>query len=406
MSAHALKDLRFSRWFFPLWLCGSIISFFQVALISDTSMGEGFEPLAVARSLVAGEGFANPYWPLRTGPTAHVAPVYPAIVAGAIYLFGSQAAATMPLFLLHLLMHGLQFALLPWLAARLLGDVRPGIAAYLLLAFLPMYTLALQTEVIFQTVILMLAILVPLRRWNAVPSGLLCGLALHVSPSIVFVLAGWLWWLRPKPRWMALWLITLAAVLAPWAARNYAVLGQFVLVRDNFPLELYVSNNELAAVNMKESRAMQTFHPNMSRSEAEAVLRMGEGAYMRDRGGRALHWIISHPARFARLTLGRIWRYWFPLVPSVPWQGWLVCLVTVLSIPGMFRLRRHRLFLAVMLIAPLIYYVVQADLRYRLPYLWATLLAAGCTMVGLMDRRFASPACILEQIETAGPRED
>ncbi len=406
MSFSSIRDISFRRWFFPLWLCGCVVSFFQVALISDTSMGEGFEPLAVARSLVAGEGFANPYWPLATGPTAHVAPVYPAIVAGAIHLFGSQAAATMPLFLLHLLMHGLQFALLPWLAVQLLGDVRPGVAAYLLLAFLPMYTLALQTEVIFQTVILMLAILVPVRRWNAVPSGLLCGLALHISPSIVFVLAGWLWWRRPSGRWMAVWLITLAAALAPWAARNYAALGQVVLVRDNFPLELYVSNNHLASVSMKESRAMRTFHPNMSRTEADAVLRMGEGVYMKDRGRTALRWIISHPKEFASLTLGRVWRYWFPVVPSVRWQGWLVCLVTVLSLPGLFRLRRHRLFLVVMLIAPLLYYVVQADLRYRLPYLWATLLAAGVTIVRVLDHRPAGRQCILEQVETAGIREE
>jgi hypothetical protein len=179
-----------------------------------------------------------------------------------------------------------------------------------------------------------------------------------------------------------------------------------VLVRDNLPLELYVSNNHSAAVNLRESSALQTFHPNMSRAEAEAVLRMGEGAYMRDRGRIALHWILSNPARFARLTLGRIWRYWFPLVPDVPWQGWLVWLVTVLSLPAMFRLRRHRLFLSVMLLAPLIYYVVQADLRYRLPYLWATLLAAGWTIVWLLDHRPAGRPCILEQIDPADARED
>jgi hypothetical protein len=287
-------------------------------------------------------------------------------------------------------MHGLLFALLPVLAVQLLADARAGLAACALLAGLPIYPLTLQNETVFQTVLLLLAILVPVKRGSAILSALLCALGLHVNPSIAAVLAGWLWWKQPSPRWLAVWLVTLAAAMTPWAVRNYEVLGRVLFVRDNLPLELYVSNNGRAEAGMRESTAMATLHPNSSVPEAEAVRSMGESAYMRDRGRIALEWIASHPARFAALTISRVWRYWFPAIATRPWQGWLLCLVTALSIPGVVRYWRHPVFLSAWLITPLIYYAVQVDPRYRLPYLWSTLLAAGWTIVWLADRALAA----------------
>jgi predicted neutral ceramidase superfamily lipid hydrolase len=72
-------------------------------------------------------------------------------------------------------------------------------------------------------------------------------------------------------------------------------------------------------------------------------------------------------------------------------------LVTLLSIPGIFLLIRRRepaaiYILAVLFVYPLMYYVVFADMRYRLPVLWLSLLAAGyflhaCLEEGWFRRR-------------------
>jgi hypothetical protein len=388
VALRGLRTLNLKIWFVPFWLLGCLVTILQIEALPESSMGEGFENLAVARSLVAGQGFANPYRTLRTGVTAHVAPFYPAIVAGVTRLFGNENAATLPLACLHVLLHGLQLALLLPLALLLFGDIRVGLAAYALLAFLPIFPLTLQHESIFLAVTLMFALLMPVRRWSALPSALLCAFALHVSPSSVFVLAAWLWWKCPSPIWLAVWLLTLVAAMTPWTVRNYQALGKLLFIRDNLPLELYVSNNDMAQTSMRDNggAAMSAFHPNLNIGEAKLVRAIGETTYMQDRGRIAWEWIRSHPARFATLTFSRTWRYWFPAITKRPWQGWLICLVTLLSLPALLRLWSHPIFFSATLLTPLLYYIIQVDPRYRLPFLWVTLLAAGWTIISFADQ--------------------
>src|SRR5271157_1690879 len=51
-----------------------------------------YEAGNIARSIVTGHGFANPYW-VDTGPTAEVAPVLPYLFAGVMALFGIYTKA-------------------------------------------------------------------------------------------------------------------------------------------------------------------------------------------------------------------------------------------------------------------------------------------------------------------------
>src|SRR5579875_1100848 len=54
----------------------------------------GFELGKIARSLVLGHGFGNPYYDGNTGPTAEVGPVLPYIMAGVFAVFGIYTKAS------------------------------------------------------------------------------------------------------------------------------------------------------------------------------------------------------------------------------------------------------------------------------------------------------------------------
>jgi hypothetical protein len=71
-----------------------------------------------------------------------------------------------------------------------------------------------------------------------------------------------------------------------------------------------------------------------------------------------------------------------------------IWLVTAMSVPGLYRMSRDRapvaaFFYSVLLIYPLLYYLVQSDMRYRYPIFWISLIAAG---YGLTRLRWLSPA--------------
>jgi hypothetical protein len=217
--------------------------------------------------------------------------------------------------------------------------------------------------------------------------GLLGALALHLNPSSVFILIGWVLWSKPGRRWLGVAAGALMLASLPWAIRNYSVFGQPIFIRNNLGLELRVSNNDVARARFHQNApSFLLYHPNDSAAVAAMVAAQGEGAFMRRQAALALDWIRAHPGRFTGLTLQRFRYYWFPAMDSRPWQGWLISLLTLLSLPAALRLRRHPMFAVPFLLAPVLYYFVQADPRYRYPYLWLTLLAAGVTMNGIMER--------------------
>ncbi len=363
--------------FLLLWAAGCIATLLQFGALPDYIRGVGFEPLAIARSLAGGEGFSNPYSALKTGPTAHCAPAYPSLLALGIRLLGGEDRLAVPLLLLHILMQGLAVALLPVAAERLMNNARAGWAAAATWLVLPVVPLDVRFGGTFLAPSLLLCLVIPATRGWAVLAGLMAALSLHVNPVGLPLLVGWLCWKRPGWRWTAQWSLTVLLLCLPWTVRNYLVIGQISLIRDNLPLELYVSNNDVSGVQLLANPALRTYHPNGNKDEAGAVKQLGEAQYMRDLGRRAREWIMAHPGRFVELTARRAWDYWFPDEASRIWHGLLLSALTLLSLPEMARRLRHPVFFAVFAVTPLIYYVVQSDPRYRYPFLWATVLCAG-----------------------------
>jgi hypothetical protein len=225
-------------------------------------------------------------------------------------------------------------------------------------------------------------------RTKAWVLGLIGGaVALMNVPAMLF-LAVWSAGIAIVRRWEPSFVLRMVGVTAlvcvPWMIRNQVVLGSFCL-RDNFALELQISNNDYACPQFHDNvlSSFPRFHPNVSFQEALRVRQIGEVAYNRSKLQTVLHWIGQHPRHFLQLTFLRTSAFWFPDSRE---QGFSPCvwLITALSVPGMMLSLRRRdeqtILMLALLVYSLPYLVVQATLRYRTPVVWVTVFFAAETM--------------------------
>lgn len=380
--------------------------------------GTGYESLELACSLVHKGAFADPFTPLPTGPSAHVAPLFPALVAGLMKWFGDGPAASNAVQWLAALTIALQLSLWPWAARRLgMGFVSGaiGAAGWLAVGFilLPMWE-SPQVGLL----VLLLAVCVhrilreKVSTGFVILTGALWGVTLLFNPAPLITgaaLTVWALSIPRIPRMQKLALIAvLLAIVSPWLVRNYQVFHHPIFVRDNLGTELWSSNNPCATFSFRENRTANCFrHPNESASEAAQVRAMGEYEYNREKLREALAWMKNNRAKFADLTKQRFLAFWF-YTPGgnyfagrhIPPSIWIIWLAFPLSVAGLWLLfRRDRasawICLAWLALFPPIYYFVEFIPRYRYPILWATFLPASFALQQAAEaawRRFRKPA--------------
>jgi 4-amino-4-deoxy-L-arabinose transferase-like glycosyltransferase len=366
---------------------------------------EHTEIINVARSITENGLFGNPYETASTGATAHVAPIYPYVVAILLRLFGWGPNFDWAVHALTAAAASAQCAILPVLAGAWLGDRRIGVLPALVAALLP---LRLWTETAGAHEAVYAGLALALLFWGAarfvspeLPSmrffawyGVGWGCAALVSPVVLpalgALLAVWLYWNRNRRALQAagLLLVCCGAILLPWTLRNYLSVGTLSLVRDNFGLELAVSNNDFASPLMDDNYdggPTGAFrHPYSNNREGAIMRSMGETAYYRIRAAEATKWIERNPGRFTRLTLQRIFWFWF--TPSHwPLKTMFHSGVVVLGAIGLWFLwrdnRRAACLLSVLwVIFPLPFYAIQIGSRYRYPMEWLLWLLAGYTV--------------------------
>ena len=367
-----------------------------------------WEVLAVAISLYERGEFADPY-ALSTGPTAHMPPFHPALVATIYHLLGPTLEAGYVLWLFLIACHGIMWGMLPWVGARLGLSPRAGLLAGVVGALFPRWPGFVEAPAAIAIGLLLAAFL---SRWEArrmtaggsLALGAATGLALHVTPSLLPVPIGLLAWearcVRP-PRWgrgVALVLLGLTLVCVPWTWRNHRELGGLFFLRSNFGLELRMGNHEGAGANLALSaRAGTERHPRTDEDEARKVKELGELAYMRAAGREAREWIADHPDEFLRLTALRVVQFWFgPVDDAVAALG--IGLVTLLSAVGAWRafpvlsVDRRAALLVPFLLFPLVYYVVGFEARYRQPLDGLALLLAASAFFPPRAEAAARPA--------------
>jgi hypothetical protein len=234
---------------------------------SHTRVLRGHEPQSVAEALVRTGQFANPFH-TPTGPTAHLAPFQPLLLAALIGVFPGDASYETAKQILSSAAASLQYALLPLAAAI-------AIATF---AFLPKNIQPIETQGTWEASYAALALVlltVSFKKSRPVIFGIVSGLTILVTPTATLAAA----YLAMRKQKLAV----LAALLTllPWTARNLLVLGSPVWGRDNLGLELEVANNDCAASKFTVnwySGCFESHHPNMNPAEAAAVIREGEPA--------------------------------------------------------------------------------------------------------------------------------
>jgi hypothetical protein len=351
---------------------------------------------AIARSLVDTGQFANPYM-LETGPTAHLPPIPPMIVALVYYLFGNTWQAGYVYVGFIFIINSVVCAMTPWMAGKFGLSEGAGFTGGIASAFMVESELSTHGEGL-AGVFLGLMLAAFLKRsssqknslFSSLMLGLGIGVSFHVQPVLLLVFLGCLafeiGWHKVKRKLVLTAMLTLGVMLAcvPWAWRNYNVFHDFFFIRDNLGLELRMGNSPGAAATFEEmdKAGYRYKHPRVDLPEARKVKELGEMEYMRDALNESLAWIQENPLEFFKLTFMRFVHFWFgPLLLS-PTSG-VMSALTILAMLGIRRvfpslmLPQQIILLTPLLVYPLIYYFVPYAPRYRTPIDWILLMLAG-----------------------------
>jgi 4-amino-4-deoxy-L-arabinose transferase-like glycosyltransferase len=275
----------------------------------------------IARSIATGHGFSSPT-DLPSGPTAWMAPAYTYLLAGVFKLFGVYSAASAWTILA---VNSLFAALTCWTIYRVgeriygAGVARAAAWTWAVFPYLIYWPVRVVYDTSFSAFLLSLSLLLTLklaeapgnsRVWAAF--GLLWGVIILTNPSLSTILLCsvlWLWYRVRKVRGLAKGLVLSAliatAMVAPWLVRNYRVFGRFIFVRDNLPLELYMSNN-----NESVGFWTRNEHPANDRQAMEKFHQLGEARFMAEKGQQAREFIRDHPETFLWFTLKRAVYFW------------------------------------------------------------------------------------------------
>jgi len=342
----------------------------------------------IARSVATGQGFGSPT-DLPTGPTAWMAPVYTYILAGIFKLFGVYSAASAWVILAFNSVCGA----LTCLTIYRIGERICGLAVaratawtWAVFPYLIYWPVRVVYDTCLSTFLLSLALLVTLRLTEQprlrmwLLFGFLWGLIVLTNPSLITLLPCCLFWLvvRAPQRWRPLGgamvcVLVAAVVVSPWMLRNFRVFGKFIFVRDNFPMELYMSNND-------ESTGFWTReeHPANDRRAMQKFQELGEIRFMTERGQQAREFIRQHPERFLFFTLSRAVYFWIspPQAAIVGGYDFIISrhtnyfLEAAFAFAGLWLTIRRRkpegyLLACFLLVFPLPYYLVSPYPRYK-----------------------------------------
>jgi hypothetical protein len=368
----------------------------------------GWEAGRIGRSLALGRGFADPFIPPGTGPTAWLAPLYPLVIGAVFHVFGIYTRSSgWVLLALNSIFSAATIPAIFEIAQRCFGgngdsnrDSHGGRRIALWSAWIwALYPATMQYsvrwiwETSLTTFLIAWVLVVTLRLRGTgeeaapltsrkglwIGFGLLWGLIglsnatplLMLPVCVIWVIAG----VRDRRRALAgavLAAVIFVACLAPWTWRNWQVFHTFIPTRGNFGAELHMGNSPGA-------NGFPWGITIFSQPDLERYTTIGEVAFVRERGQQAMEYIRAHSERFMSLSLERVYFYWVN-VPHPPEKRWLLefgreavfCLLSITGWLGLLLAIRQRipgawLFVAAFVLIPITYYFVTAGARFRHP---------------------------------------
>ncbi len=368
----------------------------------------GWEAGRIARALVMGYGYADPFnvaVQLHTGPTAWLPPLYPLLLAGVFKVFGVYTAMSAWVTLAINCVISAATAMLVWeLGWRSFGR-RCALWAAWIWALHPaamQYAVKWEWEMTL-TCWLFVWLLVlclrmrgvgdeapgvistpdaskELRRWTLF--GLLWGaIALSNPALLIFLPLSGLWviWPRKGGRWSVhslrgavLAAVICAACVAPWTYRNYRVFHAWVPLRGNLGVEMYLGNGPGSS-----GWLMAFDHPGLSPEQVHLYTTLGEVKYSALRGKLADDYIRQHRAHYWTISGKRIYFFWAGVPHPDAWyyEDTRIADFVFGSLCGLMglglALRRRvpgaALYGWAFLLLPIPYYLVTAHARFRHP---------------------------------------
>ncbi len=379
------------------------LSHFESYII-DNDWAFGYETGRIAKSMSTGEGFSSPF-PEPTGPTAWMMPIYPFLLAIIFGIFGSYTTtAAIVSLTVNCLVSAMTCIPIYFIAKTLFGRSvgflsACGLALYPSSVWHAINTIWDTTIFTFLAMLLLYwFLLIPPKHLDvkkAAFSGFFMGFVALVNSVIIafypFMLI-WLYLKRPGSKQLKTAYIAVACFLCfltimPWVLRNYNVFGRF-MIRSNLGLELKLGNSQStwkALDRIAFESVWLREHPSINKKEFRSYERLGEMNYVDMCFEKALDFIRENPGKFSKLTLKRIYHFWFGgLLEKNEWTGnlkisfsvsWLKKLLYVLPFPFMvagilFAAKRKReiwLPIGYMLFLPAVYYITHVSERYRYP---------------------------------------
>lgn len=363
----------------------------------------GYETGRVARAVAEGEGFSSPFRE-PSGPTAWLAPAYPALLALIFLTLGTYSTGSAVAILVINCIFGALTCAAVYLLAREVFDRATATVSAIVFALYPP-SIWHSINSIWDTSLLALLVVLLIyglyrmpedsRRITLIAYGIALGLAVWVNPVVLSILPviWWRLWARSRgplsQRLEAVVLVTLVlvGVATPWLIRNHRLFGRPYL-RSNLGVELMLGNSDAAWEDYLASSMSSTWarrHPSVVAEELERFVSIGEGAYVRGAMGEALVFMAEHPGKFAWLTANRVHHFWLSdLEARSEWQGNLTISISLSwmkkashLIPILFIIlglavavkkgRDIGPLIGTLVLFPAVYYVTNITERYRFP---------------------------------------
>jgi 4-amino-4-deoxy-L-arabinose transferase-like glycosyltransferase len=373
----------------------------------------GYEAGKIARSIVMGHGFSNPYW-VETGPTAEIAPVLPYLIAGVMAVFGIYTkASAVAVLALNSLFSALTCVPIFFLAKKSFG-LREARWATWTWAFFPyavnfsansMWDHALAALFLTWLLLMALHLQSSTRLWAWAGFGCLWGLSALTAPVILGTLpflGGWICWQlqRKKRSWVipaAIAGLALLLTLAPWLIRNYRVFHHPVFLKDTLPM-VFLDGNYGNRLHWWDG----TLDPTGNPTELVKFQTVGEQAYMAEEWRQAFDVLRSNPGTVAWRSMRRVvymWTGYWSLHPDYlreepfdPVNIVFCTAITVLAIVGLRKAFRKvpnitTPYALVLLVFPLIYYITHSDISYRHPLDPEIVVLASYAVVAWLPQR-------------------
>jgi hypothetical protein len=331
----------------------------------------------LACSLSSGHGLSSPFGG-STGPSAFLAPGYPAVLGLIFYFFGCYSFTSAAVMMaLQTIFAVLTVATIMYVARRLFGTPTACLAGTFWAVSPPLLWLpAVPWETGLSALLLIGMIAMALNQaspglWAMM--GAYCGLAMLVNPSLTLALFAILGWTAYQNRHgsntgFLTCVLALLAIFAGWPLRNARVLHAFIPLRSNFGYEVWQGNHAGASGLFNPA-----LEPLQNKQEYSDYAREGEVVYMRNKATLAKVYIRAHPAEFLQLSATRVIRFWAGF-GSAENSGVVVLHAATTSLLGLLGLAIllgewravAMLFLLPILVFPLPYYMTHPDFRFRL----------------------------------------